>query len=151
MSNLNALTLTALSAQLAKEAKKCRSALPIGDHEVSCEVTLSVNGTVKVSEDELRTPTTSVPLLRTLALALSYAGVTGDAALNAVTKAMNKALSEEKDSNGTLAQVKAVEKRVAQIKEDFATKLPKAKAKGKVSVKAAIEEVVGVKTDILAD
>ncbi len=141
MAKLDALTLTALSAQLAKEAKKVRKGLPVGDHEVSTEVTLSVNGTINVSEDYDRTPTVSVPLLRTMALALSYAGVTGEHALEAVTKAMNTALTEDKDANGQLAQVKAIEEKVNEIKAKFATELPKASVKGPVKVKAAIDEV----------
>jgi len=144
---MDAIITTALGKALDKQAKKQRDDLTPGEHEVEGEITLSYSGTVKVSEDESYTPTTSIPLKVALALFLRYSGVTGPTARDALIKAMTEALEIERLSGKEKrAAVEAI-REVADLDaaEEAVRKglaeLPEATRKGKVSAKVTVEVV----------
>lgn len=149
---LDPAVLAALANVLPKDAKKNRENLAAGEHDLDTEITLAIKGTVKVSEDEEYTPTIKVPHKLALALFIRYAGVTGEAAVKALTKAMAEALEIEKLSGpdkknalkaiGEVADLEAAEKRL----DAALFELPKASRVGKVNVKAAVEVVAAGST-----
>lgn len=141
----------ALANALGKLAKKGRSDLAAGEHELDATVTLHVTGTVKVGEDEDYIPTASIPLKATLALFMRYAGVTGPVAMKALVKAMNEAhaisLLSDKEKKTRLEAIREIadldEAEVAVNKQLGA--LDEKTRVGKVNVKVVVEEVESIK------
>jgi len=144
---LDPAVLAALANVLPKDAKKSRDGLAAGEHEIDTEITLAIKGKVNVSADEEYTPTVKVPLKVTLALFTRYSGVTGPAAMKALTKAMTEALAIEKmtgpDKKNALKAIGEIaDLEAAEAQLDAALfELPKANRVGKVNVKAAVEVV----------
>lgn len=141
---MDALILTALGKTLEKEAKKRRGELKPGDHTVEGTITFDYKGTVKVLEDETFTPTVNIPFKVTLALFVRYAGVTREAAMTALTKAMTEALATEKltgkEKKAAIAAIREVadlEEAEERVREGLA-ELPKETRAGKVTPKVAV-------------
>jgi hypothetical protein len=144
---MDALVLTALGKALEKEAKEVRGELKPGDHVVEGEVTLCYTGTVNILEDETYTPTIAVPFKTALALFVRYAGITREAAMEGLVKAMKEAMETEKltgkkkkeavEAIRELADLAEAEERV---REGLA-ELPKETRNGKVTVRMAITEI----------
>lgn len=142
---MDALTITAISKELAKQAKKVRDDLAVGEHVIEGDITLSYNGVVKVCEDESYTPTTAIPLKTALALFLRYSGVTGPAANTALIKAMTEALEIErltgkakKDAVEAIREVADLDAAEEAVRQGLA-ELPEATRKGKVNAKVKVE------------
>lgn len=137
--------LAALAAELAKAAKDGRDDLPVGDHSVHAEITLSVDGGVSVSEDESYVPTTSIPLKLALALTLRYAGITGPLAMNALVRAMTEALTidaltgkAKKSAEAAISELADLDKAEELVFAGLAA-MPAKSRKGKVRIAAAVE------------
>lgn len=159
---LDPAVLAALANILPKDAKKGRGKLAAGEYAIDTEVTLAIKGAVKVSADEKYVPTIKVPHKLALALFIRYAGVTGEAAVKALTKAMTKALEIEKlkgqdKKNALAALAEVADLEAAEERLDAALfELPKAGRVGKVTVKAVVEvvaagEVVLVEGEVADD
>jgi len=142
---MDALILTALSKELGKKAKKVRGDLKPGEHEIEGEVTLAYQGIVNVLVDEKYIPTVDIPLKVALALFVRYAGITREAAIEALIKAMTKALEIEKlkgkereraiEAIREIADLDAAEKTV----RDGLEKLPEKTRAGKVIAKVEVK------------
>lgn len=137
--------LAAIAAELAKGAKESRDGLAVGEHPVCAEITLSIDGTVNVGEDERYVPTTSIPLKLALALTLRYAGVTGPAAMNALVRAMTEAIEidaltgkAKKSAEAAISELADLDKAEAMVLAGLAA-LPEKSRKGKVRVDAKVE------------
>ena len=141
--NLTAATLTALAKTFADEAKKARKSLAPGEYAADATVTVEVSGTVSVSEDETYTPTTSVPVKAALALFMRYSGVTGPAAMDALTRAMTEAVAMGAKGAETIPEVADIEAAEAKVIAGLKALPPKSRA-GKVRVKATLAEVTPV-------
>ena len=157
MTALTAIELTALSATVAKLAKDARSDIEPGDYTVGREVTLRVDGTVKVSADEDYTPTVAIPLKATMALFMRYAGVTGPAAMDALERAMTEALSlsaltgkAKKDAETAIHELADLSAAEAKVRKGLDA-LPTKTRMGKVAVKAQVAEVVGAVADAASE
>jgi hypothetical protein len=141
---MDALILTALGKALEKDAKKVRGELTPGDHTVEGTVTLDYTGTVNILEDETYTPTIAIPFKTVLALFVRYAGVTREAAMEGLVKAMTEALETEKltgkkkkeavEAIRELADLDEAEEKVRAGLDE----LPKGTRNGKVTVKVAV-------------
>lgn len=141
---MDALILTALGKALEKDAKKVRDGLKPGDHVVEGEVTLTYKGTVKVGEAENYIPTVDIPLKTAMALFVRYAGVTREAAVEALIRAMTEALEIEalkgKDKERAIEAIREVADLDAAEKAVRAglDELPEKTRVGKVTVKVAV-------------
>lgn len=133
-------TVAALAKLASDRAKKGRADLKAGAYSFSEDITLHVEGTVLVSEDETYVPTTSVPTKATLALFMRYAGVTGPAALEALKRAMTEAIELDSKAAGALAEMADIEATEAAVVAGMEA-LPKKTRKGKVNVKATMNVV----------
>ena len=126
-------------AKAVKEAacKDARGKVRPGKYAV--DVSVKVTGSVNVGDNYPSVPTASIPIIRSLALVLKYAGVTRDAALNMLEKAMREAVAGETSANDLLAEadIAAVEERV---RATLAT-LPSIPCKGKVTTKLTVEKL----------
>jgi len=143
--DLTPAVLAALAAELAKSAKDGRIMLDVGEHSVHAEVTLAIDGSVTVSEDEIYTPTTSIPLKLALALTIRYAGITGPLAMNALVRAMTEALTidaltgkAKKTAEAAISELADLDAAEARVLAGLA-ELPKKSRMGKVKVVAKVE------------
>lgn len=135
MNNITkAMTLVALTQFEAKDARKT---LKPGTYHL--DEVVRVKGEFTISEDYLKTPTASIPLLETLALALKFAGITGPAAENAIINAVTEAI-ENKEKVGEVLKENHPEiaKRVETLKKTLAAKLPKVKASGPINSEVTV-------------
>ncbi|MBD3262025.1 MAG: hypothetical protein GF334_10245 [Candidatus Altiarchaeales archaeon] len=146
---INATTLTALAKTLDKQAKEARDSLEPGEYPISGQVTLNVDGVVKVFENHKYRPTTSIPLKTALALFFRYTGMTGQNAMNALVRAMKEALEiealpnkEKKTAKEAIRELADLDKAEATVRAGL-TQLPLQDRRGKVMVKAIVEPVDG--------
>ena len=117
--------------------------LGVGEHTIDAWVHLT--GTIKKAEDEQATPTVSLSVLETLALALKFSGVTGDNAKNVIRQTITTALTADSKSKGALTdQYDWLEDEVKALKADVISKLPKITKSGKVTTKVTFEDVTEV-------
>lgn len=147
IADLDPAVLAALADLLSKGAKKSRGRLSAGAYAIDTEVTLAIKGGVRVGADEEYTPTSKMPHKLALALFLRYAGVTGPAAMEALTRAMKEALAIEAlegkakkaavKAIGEIADLAAAEKTVLAALEE----LPKSSRAGKVVVAANVNVI----------
>lgn len=144
---MDAITLTALAKNLEKLADNKRPELSVGKYEVNATVTLSVQGTVIVSEDHDYRPTTSIPYKTAMALFIRYAGITGQSAMNALTRAMSEALTLGKNAENELSELADLEAAEAVVSSGL-TAMPLKTRLGAVKVKASIAEVITAGTII---
>lgn len=109
LSNVSALTIAAAAHQLTKIAKARRSEIAAGNHIVDDQLVINVKGAVEVQVDSDFQPSNHIPLKLAFALFVHHSGVTGPAALKALTAALTTA--------GQIAQLSGNEKkqRIAEI------------------------------------
>ena len=128
-------TIIALSKLLAKNLPELAAGESVTVNET---VTLNVNATVKRGEDTEYTPTTSVPLIPTLAFVLHSAGFQRDRAIEIITTAMINALNEEGEaSQEILSYVADIKKAISHV-ESITSNLPKQTRKGATTVKGSV-------------
>lgn len=106
---VSALTIAAAAHQLAKIAKARRSEIAAGNHVVDDRLVIDVKGAVEVQVDGDFQPSNHIPLKLAFALFVHHSGVTGPAALKALTAALTAA--------GQIAKLSGNEKkqRIAEI------------------------------------
>jgi hypothetical protein len=143
MKNLNTLTLRTLAKAIETELKS-RTDIQPGTYKVNEELNISLAASIVQNGEEEYTPTISIPTKVTLALFVRYSGITGDAALSALQRAMTEAVKigeKAEESVSELADIKAAEKKVKKMLGE----LPKDKRKGKclIDVASASAEVLG--------
>ena len=110
--------------------------LTTGRHYFDETVTVRVIGSVEKQGDQLVAPTTSIPLVATLALFWEKAGIARDHALRMLKEAITEAMVEGEDKGEQIqARIKDVETAIKAIKDELIAKLPKAKRSGRVVTK----------------
>jgi|TARA_Y100000034_G_scaffold76572_1_gene91991 hypothetical protein len=131
-------------AKVAKVGNENR--LSVGDHQV--DFTVRIQGQIRVGEDYDKAPTTSIPLLETLALTLAYAGITRDAAIMAIETALNAVMARQGDrkkgSGAILANavdVSVIETMIDRVKDNIVAKLPRTHADGPVTTKIEVTPI----------
>ena len=135
----NILAITkAIKEKIAKDA---RANLTPGIHPV--DVTAHIKGILDVKEDETFVPTVNIPIKSAFALFVRYCGVTRDAALKAMVRAMTESLNNGHDSDGAINAETSDEARIIAEAEAQVTamlgKLPPQTRKGKVLTKLELE------------
>ena len=132
-----------IKALIAKAWKDEDLDLDPGRHFFDEVLTIRVSGTVEKQADQLVAPTTSVPLIPTLALFWEKAGITRDRALDMLREAITEAMTEGTDKNEHIeARINEVEAAIKAVKDELIAKLPKARRSGKVVTKDLEVEVV---------
>jgi hypothetical protein len=132
-----------LKALLAKAWKDEELHLDSGRHYFDEVLTVQVTGSVEKQADQLVAPTTSVPLILTLALFWEKVGITREHALNMLREAITEAMVEGADKNERIeSRMRDVEAAVNAVKDELIAKLPKVRRSGKVVTKDLVVEVV---------
>lgn len=143
---MNALLATALQ-DAAKKLVKANGKVKAGVHRVDATVLVRLTGTVTKLEDTEKTPTVSIPLKATLALALQKAGIQRENIAAILVEAMTEALEMGEQGEARIAdQLNDVEEamqRVTAITRD----LPKTPVSGATTCKLTceVEEVEEVR------
>jgi hypothetical protein len=109
-------TTLALAKLLGKLEARARLQVAPGEYAVDDTVTLHVQGTLSVGDTVLYKPTVKIPWKQALALFVRYSGVTREAALVALVRAMTEALTtdtEAEDLVAALADLEEAEEQVA--------------------------------------
>ena len=142
----------AVLAKLVKDAewKKIRPELTVGSTDF--DFTVRVVGRQTVEKDTKKTPTSSLLNIDTVALILAYAGVTGEAAMKAITRVCAPAMeADEGKAAGALANVAELKEKLEKGKELFAkyaATLPKVPVNGDVSTQISLIEIVSFEPNL---
>jgi hypothetical protein len=140
---MDKLILLGLSKAIEKLAKteEAREGVRPGAYEIDTQVVVSLKGSIKVGEEVEYTPTSSIPYKTAFALFLRYSGVTRDAGMQALVKAMTDAIQLGAEGEGSqelvaaMADLAEAEKTV----QDGLDKLPKKVKAGAVTQKLTAE------------
>jgi len=130
---LSAVEQIALSKY--KADKDAREHVGIGIHNL--DMVLHITGSMSVNPDEEYTPTVSIPIKKALALFIKYCGITREAAIQVLGKAMTDALSDEVSANETIEEVESMEKKI----QELVGSLPPQIRAGKVSAKLSVTKL----------
>jgi len=147
MTQLSAAEIMAIAKGVSsKESKQARAELEPGEFPVSGSFT--VDGTLKVAEDQEIAPTASILNKEFLVLVLNHAGVTREAAAKVISEVANSYLVDwtgtKEDKKAAKAERKAKvaefdpEGDIAAIFDDLKESLPKISRAGKVTFEGAI-------------
>ncbi|MGO8747314.1 MAG: hypothetical protein ACLQNE_15115 [Thermoguttaceae bacterium] len=132
-----------IKALLAKAWKDEDLDLATGRHYFDETVTVRVIGSVEKQGDQLVAPTTSIPLVATLALFWEKSGIARDHALRMLREAITEAMAEGTDKGEQIeARLKDVEAAIKAVKDDLIAKLPKVKRSGRIITKDLCIEVL---------
>jgi hypothetical protein len=140
-----------VKALIAKAWKDESLDLEPGRHQVDEVLTIRVSGTVEKQGDQLVAPTTSVPLIATLALFWEKAGIARAHALKMLREAITEAMSDGISKNERIeARLKDVEAALQAVRDELIAKLPKTKRSGRVVTKdLQIEIIPAIATEFL--
>jgi hypothetical protein len=125
-----------LKGLLSKVWKDEPLELLAGKHHFDEVVTVRVSGTVEKQNDQFVAPTTSIPLLLTIALLFQKSGATRENNLRLLRDVLELAMQEGADKDDQIkSYIKDCEAMVAAVKEQLISKLPKVKRSGRVVTK----------------
>lgn len=132
-----------LKALLAKAWKDEDLDLEPGRHYFDDVLTVRVTGVVERQADQLVAPTTSIPLVATLALFWEKSGIARDHALKVLREAITEAMRDGADKSEQIeARIKDVDAAIKAVKDDLIAKLPKVRRSGRVVTKDLQVEVL---------
>ncbi len=125
-----------IKSLLAKVWKDEETDLTTGTHYIDEEFVIRVRGFVEKQEDQLVTPTVSIPLISVLALFWEKAGIAQDQAMmllrEAITEAMDEGVGEDNHIKNRIDDVSAA---IAAVRTDLLAKLPKMPRAGRTITK----------------
>lgn len=114
-----------------------------GRHYFDDVLTVRVTGVVERQADQLVAPTTSIPLVATLALFWEKCGIARGEALAILREAITEAIAEGADKNEQIqSRIKDVDAAVKAVKDELIAKLPKVKRSGRVITRDLQVEVL---------
>ena len=139
-----------LKGLLSKVWKDEPLELLAGKHHFDEVVTVRVSGTVEKQNDQLVAPTTSIPLLLTIALLFQKSGATRENNLRLLREVLELAMQEGADKDDQIkSYIKDCEAMVAAVKEQLISQLPKVKRSGRVVTKDLCVEVLPAHQELL--
>ena len=125
-----------LKGLLARVWKDEDLVLETGTHHVDETITVRVFGSVRKENDQLVAPTTSIPLLLTIALLFQKSGATRENNLRILREAITEAMQEGTDKDENIkSYIKDCEAAVAAVKEQLISQLPKVRRSGRIVTK----------------
>ncbi len=138
MDNIATVALSKVIKETALKA--ARAGLAVGSHAV--DFTVRVHGRMNVAEDTEKIPTVSIPMKETLALFIRYCGITREAAMLILERAMNDALAESSQGTGAIAEaMPIINETMDSVVAPLLARLTKTPVKGMVTTKLNITDV----------
>ena len=139
-----------LKGLLSKVWKDEPLELLAGKHHFDEVVTVRVSGTVEKQNDQCVAPTTSIPLLLTIALLFQKSGATRENNLRMLREAIIEAMQDGTDKDENIkSYIKDCEAAVQCVKEQLISQLPKVKRSGRVVTKDLCVEVLPAHQELL--
>ena len=125
-----------IKALLAKKWKDEEADLTPGTHHFDDEFIVRVSGTVEKEEDQLVTPTVSVPLISVLALFWEKAGLAQDQAMSLLREAIIAAMDQGVGEDAHIkSRIEDVNSAIKAVREDLLAELPKMPRAGRTITK----------------
>jgi hypothetical protein len=125
-----------IKALLAKKWKDEEADLTPGTHYFDEEFIVRVSGTVEKEEDQLVTPTVSVPLISVLALFWEKAGLAQDQAMSLLREAIIAAMDQGVGEDAHIkSRIEDVNSAIKAVREDLLAELPKMPRAGRTITK----------------
>ena len=136
-----------IKALLAKVWKDQETNLSPGTYFIDEEIVVRISGTVEKQDDQMVTPTVSIPLISVLALFWEKAGIAQDMAMKllreAMIEAMDSGVSEDDHIKSRIDDVTAA---IAAVRTDLLAKLPKMPRTGRTITKGLQISVSSIAT-----
>lgn len=135
----NIVALAKLVSEKGDAFRNARAELAPGRYDV--DLTVNVHGHMTVGADYSTVPTVSIPLKETLALFIHYCGITREAAMNVLRRAMTDSIEATGTGAGALAAaLPVVAETMEQVENDILATLPRQPRKGVVRTYLEYEE-----------
>ena len=110
--------------------------LPVGTHLIQREFVVRIKGEVEKLDDQMISPTISIPLIPTLAFFWERCGLQRDEALSILRDAISDALEADVNENRNIkSKIDDVQVAMDAIRQELIEKLPKIPRSGKVNTK----------------
>lgn len=128
----NSVALTKIAAEVGARDLLAPGVYPI-------DTMVHVKGEISVGEDYDVAPTVSIPLKETLALFIAYSGVTRDAAIAALRRAMQQSIAVDGKGKGALeSTMPIVAQTMATVQQEIIDQLPRQDRKGPVKARLTV-------------
>lgn len=138
----NAAEILAIAKAVTAECEKsAREALAPGVYYV--DTTVRIRGTVVVEEGGDRRPTVSIPLKETMALLLHHCGVTRNAAMDALSRALFESIATKGKAAGSIDELGIVDDVYKERVDAMLDLLPRTRVAGKVKAEVAVTKEEG--------
>jgi hypothetical protein len=132
---------------LAKAWKDEEAALCPGTHYIDEEIVERITGFVEKQDDQMITPTVSVPLISVLALFWEKAGIAHDQAMKLLREAIIEAMDDGVNEDGPIkSRIDDVTAAISAVRTDLLAKLPKMPRTGRTITKGIQITVSALKT-----
>ena len=127
---------TTIKALIAKSWKNELADLEPGRHHFDNEFVVRVQGSVEKFDDQLVTPTVSIPLISVLALFWEKCGLARHEALSLLREAITEAMEKGVNENGHIkSRIADVNTAITAVRKELIDQLPKMSRSGKVVTK----------------
>lgn len=121
---------------LSKVWGKESAEFTVGRHEIDEVLVVRVRGSVEKFTDQFVSPTVSIPLVSTLALFWSKAGLNRDEALSLPREAITEAMDDKVNEDAAIQRrIDDVQEAISAIRKDLIDQLPKMKRSGRLVTK----------------
>lgn len=121
---------------IAKVWGKEKADFGVGRHEIDEVLVVRVRGSIEKHTDQLVSPTVSIPLVSTLALFWSKAGLNRDEALSLLREAITEAMDDKVNEDAAIQQrIDDVQEAISAVRSELIDQLPKMKRSGRLVTK----------------
>lgn len=135
-------------ALLAKSWKNESANLSVGRHEIEETLLVRVRGHVEKHDDQMISPTVSIPLVSVLAYFWERAGIERDAAMTILREAITEAMSNgENEDAAVKKRIEDVESAIKAVKTDLIATLPKMPRSGRLDTKNLDIELLALSSE----
>ena len=125
-----------IKSLIAKSWKNETADLEPGTHHFDEEFVVRVQGSVEKHDDQLVTPTVSIPLISVLALFWEKCGLARHEALSLLREAITEAMEKGVNENGHIkSRIDDVNTAITAVRKELIDQLPKMSRSGKVVTK----------------
>lgn len=135
-------------ALIAKSWKNQTADITVGKHEINETLLVRVRGQVEKHDDQMISPTVSIPLITVLAFFWEKAGIERDAAMAMLREAIHEAMANgEKEDAAVMERIDDVNAAIRAVKSELIAKLPPMHRNGRLDTKELCIDVLAISAD----
>ena len=125
-----------IKSLIAKVWNKENADFAVGRHEIDEVFVVRMKGSVEKMSDQLISSTVSIPLVSTLALFWSKAGLNRDEAMSLLREAITEAMDDKVNEDAAIQQrIDDVQEAISAVRSELIDQLPKMKRAGRLITK----------------